>query len=50
MITDKKLQELQEIYKSEFGQDISKEEALDIGLRLVNLFTAIIGRYPTNKN
>ncbi len=50
MITDKRLQELQEIYKSEFNQDISKEEALDIGLRLVNLFTVIIGQYPTNKN
>jgi hypothetical protein len=50
MITDKRLQELQEIYKSEFDQDISKEEALDVGLKLINLFTAVIGQYPNNKN
>jgi hypothetical protein len=50
MIRDKSLKELQNIYKKEFDKEISKEEALEIGLRLINLFTAIIGSYPTNKN
>lgn len=47
-MTEKQLNKFQKIYKSEFNEDISREEALDMGLKLVNLFKTIIGPYPSN--
>jgi len=49
-MTEKQLKKFQFLYKSEFNEEITLEEALEKGLRLVNLFKTIIGPYPSNKN
>ena len=40
-INDKQLEEFQKLYKENFGEDISKQEALEKGLKLVNLIKLI---------
>lgn len=46
MISEKALKEFKEIYKEEFGEDISDEEAIDLGTRLINLFKVIYRPIP----
>lgn len=36
--TDDELDELRAIYREDFGGEITREEAYDLGLRLVTLF------------
>lgn len=48
-MTEEQLAKFQELYKAEFNEDITREQALEIGLRLVNLFRTIISPYPTGK-
>ena len=51
-LADKHIAEFQALYKKHFGKDISKNEALEKGLRLVRLFE-IVSRavaYEQNKS
>jgi len=51
-LADKHIAEFQALYKKHFGKDISKDEALEKGLRLVRLFE-IVSRaiaYEQNKS
>ena len=41
VVTDEDIIKFQELYKSEFGMDISKEVALAKGTQLLNLMSAI---------
>lgn len=42
MLTEKQILDFQKIYKQKFGKDISKKEALEKGLKLINLLEIII--------
>lgn len=42
------IREFKEIYKEEFGGDISEQKANELGLNLLNLFKVIY--QPINKN
>jgi len=41
-LSQQDLDEFKQIYKAEFGEDITDRQALDMGLNLVNLFTAML--------
>lgn len=41
MLPDEAIKEFQEIYKKEFGEEISKEEACERAERLFGLFKAV---------
>jgi len=41
MISKESLDEFKKIYKEEFGEEISNEEALEKAINLLNLFNAI---------
>ncbi|MGH9462293.1 MAG: hypothetical protein ACRD1X_13820 [Vicinamibacteria bacterium] len=47
--TDDELDELRAIYRDEFGEDITREDAYDLGLRLVTLFD-LFSRNPFNED
>lgn len=38
MLTQKDIEELKEIYYEEFGEELTDEEAWEMGERLINLF------------
>lgn len=40
-LTDKNIKQFQAIYKEQFGTDISKAEAAEQGLKLVNLLSVV---------
>ena len=40
-LTDKNIKKFQAIYKEQFGTDISKAEAAEQGLKLVNLLSVV---------
>jgi hypothetical protein len=40
-LTDKNIKQFQAIYKAQFGTDISKAEAAEQGLKLVNLLSVV---------
>jgi len=42
MLSEKDINKFQEIYKKEFGKEISKEEALEQGTRLITLMKIIL--------
>ena len=42
MFTEEQIQEFQKIYEEEFGESISKAEAIRQGTQLVNLIKIII--------
>lgn len=42
VISDTQLKKFQELYKTHFGKDISKEEAYDKGYKLVRLMSLIL--------
>lgn len=42
MLTDKEIKEYQKIYKKEFGEEISKQKALEDGQRLVDFFDLLL--------
>lgn len=48
MISDKQIAKFQQLWKKHFGEEISKEEAIDKGTRLKNLMRAIW--MPTDNN
>jgi hypothetical protein len=41
MLSDKQIEEYQKIYKSVFGREISKQEAYDQGIKLIQLLKVI---------
>jgi len=41
MLTDKQVSKFQEIYREQFGKEISREDALEKGARLVRLMQII---------
>lgn len=41
-LTDQQLSELSAIYKAKFGVELTKKEALEKALQLINLFKAIL--------
>lgn len=43
-LSDLQIEEYQRIYKEEHGEDISKEEARELGLSLVRLIALVIDK------
>ena len=43
MLSESQITKYQEIYKNNFGKEISREEACSQGVRLVNLMRVICG-------
>jgi len=41
MLTEKEIEQFQKLYLKNFGKKISKEEALDMGIKLTNLLINI---------
>ena len=41
MLSDKQVEEFQKLYKKHFGKDISKQEALESGIKLISLIKLI---------
>lgn len=41
MLTDKQITKFQEIYKNHFGEEISREDALEGGIKLVRLMKIV---------
>lgn len=46
MLTEKQVLKFQRIYKERFGKEISKKEAYEQGIKLVNLMQIIISDLP----
>lgn len=40
----------QALYRLEFREEISEQEALEKGIRLINLFKGLIGQHPNKNN
>jgi hypothetical protein len=45
-LTDKEISEFQRIYEKEFGVKISKQDALEQGIKLINLVKAVYQPIP----
>lgn len=43
-LTDRQIEEYQKIYKEKYGKEISKEEAIREGLRLIRLVAVVIDK------
>lgn len=48
-LTPEAIKDFQEAYKKDFGEDISPQEAEEIGSSLINLMKVIYRPIPTNK-
>jgi neutral trehalase len=46
MISDKALKEFKKIWKEEYGQEISTEKAVELGINLLTMFDAIYRPIP----
>jgi hypothetical protein len=42
MLSDKSIEEFQQLYKKHFGKEISKQEAMEQGLKLIQLMKAVL--------
>lgn len=49
MLSQKAIDEFKTIYKEEFGEDLSDQEALDLSTRTINLFKVIYRPIPEAK-
>lgn len=49
-LTTEQVKEYQRIYKEKYGEDISIEEAHELGLSLVRLVALVIGNHRGRKN
>ena len=49
MLSQKALDEFKEIYKGEFGKELSNEKALELATRLITLMKVIYRPIPKNK-
>lgn len=47
-LTEEQIKEYQRIYKENYGEDISMEEANELGLSLVRLIALVIGNPRKN--
>ena len=47
-LSEKNIEEFQKLYKEHFGKEISREEALENGMKLLQLIS-ILYRPPNNK-
>lgn len=50
MLTENQILKFQKIYKEKLGKDISKKEALEKGLKLINLLEIIIDNSTNNSD
>lgn len=41
MLTDEQIKKFQDIYKKSFGKEISREDACEKGIKLLNLMSAV---------
>ncbi len=48
MLTNKQIKKFQEIYREKFGKEISKKDAYEQGIKLVNLMKTIIEETESN--
>lgn len=46
MLTDEQIAEYQRIYKEHYGKEISKAEAVEQGIRLINLIKLVYKPIP----
>ena len=49
MLPPKAIEEFKEIYKQEFGEDLSDKEALEKATRVINLFQVIYKPIPKKR-
>lgn len=49
MLSDEAIAEYQKIYKKQYGKDLTKEEAIAQGIRLLNLFKIIYKPIPKER-
>lgn len=49
-LTEEQAKEYQRIYKEKYGEDISLEEAYELGLSLVRLIALVISSQRSRKN
>ena len=49
-LTEEQVKEYQRIYKEKYGEDISLEEAHELGLSLVRLVAIVISNRTSGKN
>ncbi len=50
MISEEELIKFQELYKNRFNKEISRNKALESGLKLISLLQAILKPINKNKN
>ena len=48
MLTDKQIKKFQEIYRNRFGKEISKKDAFEQGIKLVNIMKIILEEKESN--
>ena len=48
MLTDKQIKKFQEIYRNKFGKEISKKDAFEQGIKLVNIMKIILEEKESN--
>ncbi len=49
-LTLEAIEEFREAYRKDFGREISKEEAEELGIRLITLFSVIYKPLPKNNH
>jgi hypothetical protein len=48
-LTGEQIKKFQEIYKKNFGKDVTRKDALELGIKLVRLLRIISENYEINK-
>jgi hypothetical protein len=48
-LTLEQIKKFQEIYKKNFGEDVSRKDALELGIKLVRLLKIISENYEVNR-
>lgn len=48
-ISNEALDELMHIYKEDFGEELTRSEASEVGFRLVTLYELLSQRFPNEK-
>lgn len=50
MLTEAQIKEFQQVYKKQFNKEISSEEALEQGTKLITLMKILAGQYNKDIN
>ncbi len=50
MLPEKAIKEFKEIYRKEFGKELSEKDALDKSLRIFNLYKAVYGSNKSQRS